>query len=176
MKKPTGHIETLPSGRHRARRGKETLGTFDTRHAALVALNPNTLVHCPDLQAILAGRNLGDELAFYARNAWATCFDEAYMHGTRGYIYAAVGNVSKLVLYKFGFSRNPERRIKELRRGPFAVQLIRAIPGTTATEAAIHAELCEDRAYGEWYHPTLAVLLAVLAIEDATWEKVGDAA
>lgn len=41
--KRRGHIEQLPSGRHRARRGKATLGTFDSELLAEAALGGATL-------------------------------------------------------------------------------------------------------------------------------------
>jgi len=41
--KTQGHIEKLPSGRFRARRGKETLGTFDTEPRARQALGGGNL-------------------------------------------------------------------------------------------------------------------------------------
>lgn len=86
-----------------------------------------------------------------ATDAWCRCFNDALAFGTLGHVYLLWA--PEPGLFKFGFSRNAERRLKELRGElPFALRMIRYVHGTTQMERAIHDTLRPWRASGEWYH------------------------
>lgn len=75
----------------------------------------------------------------------------------KGYVYFIQGLCGGAI--KIGFSKNPEKRLAELQTGyPDSLTIILMIPGTEATERAIHREFEASRLKGEWFRPDKYVL------------------
>jgi len=69
-----------------------------------------------------------------------------------GYVYFIQGLCGGAI--KIGFSKNPEVRLKELQTGyPDTLTILLIIPGTEATERAIHRKFEASRLKGEWFRP-----------------------
>lgn len=69
-----------------------------------------------------------------------------------GYVYFIQGLCGGAI--KIGFSKNPEVRLKELQTGyPDTLTILLMIPGTEATERAIHRKFEASRLKGEWFRP-----------------------
>ena len=72
-----------------------------------------------------------------------------------GYIYAMVSGDK----CKIGWSSNPRARVSKVRSDtPADVRLVGYIPGTIEDECAIHTDLLEWRAFGEWFRLEGAVV------------------
>lgn len=75
----------------------------------------------------------------------------------KGYVYFIQGLCGGAI--KIGFSKNPEKRLAELQTGyPDTLTILLMIPGTEATERAIHREFEASRLKGEWFRPDKYVL------------------
>ncbi|MBY2986405.1 GIY-YIG nuclease family protein [Rhizobium leguminosarum] len=62
-------------------------------------------------------------------------------------------------LIKIGFSDLPDRRLTTVRRGEKnPVQILAVIDGGREVERMLHAQLAVDRARGEWFRPSEAVM------------------
>jgi hypothetical protein len=67
---------------------------------------------------------------------------------------------------KIGFTSDMERRLRELRKGASAVQLLAAIPGSKPSELALHDRFSVDRIdpNDEWFRPSEALRKLVASI------------
>lgn len=80
--------------------------------------------------------------------------------GAQSYIYFVRSEPTGCI--KIGISCGPNKRLSELQVGnPVRLELLGVRPGGEPDESRLHAELADDRATGEWFHPTASVLLAV---------------
>jgi hypothetical protein len=76
---------------------------------------------------------------------------------SRGFVYFIQGLCGGAI--KIGYSVNPTMRLKELQTGyPDTLTILLLIPGSEATEAAIHRELEGSRLRGEWFRPDQVVI------------------
>ncbi len=67
-------------------------------------------------------------------------------------IYFIQGETTKLI--KIGYSRNPIRRFKKLKRtNSEDLRLLRIIRGTRADEASLHNKFKSLRKHNEWFNP-----------------------
>lgn len=74
-----------------------------------------------------------------------------------GHVYFAQGQDGGPI--KIGYSRETERRLRELQRGsPVPLRMLRVVPGSRALEIALHAHFSSDRLHGEWFAPTSELL------------------
>lgn len=83
---------------------------------------------------------------------------------------------------KIGWSKHPEKRVDQIRRGGKATRpsaglvedptLLAYIPGTTKDESSLHARFASSRDQGEWFvrTPELDALIEEAAASQATWE------
>jgi hypothetical protein len=70
----------------------------------------------------------------------------------KGFIYFIQGKCGGAI--KIGFSIKPEERLKALQTGyPDTLLILSMVPGSEATERAIHKELEAFRMNGEWFRP-----------------------
>lgn len=87
-----------------------------------------------------------------------------------GYIYV-VGSGALGDPVKIGWSRTPEKRVRQLQTGsPQALRLLHKHPGPKDLEAFLHAEFADLRMQGEWFRieePVVSVRNAVRFWMDA---------
>lgn len=78
---------------------------------------------------------------------------------------------------KIGWSREPERRLKELEAAHAGtLSLIAVIPGTKHLELAFHRKLIYARRFGEWFEAGAALRLLRPIIRDHGLELIESAA
>lgn len=75
----------------------------------------------------------------------------------KGYVYFIQGQCGGAI--KIGYSVNPEKRLKELQTGyPDTLVMLLMIPGSEATERALHRQFEASRLKGEWFRPDACII------------------
>ena len=70
----------------------------------------------------------------------------------KGYVYFLQGQCGGAI--KIGYSINPEKRLRELQTGyPDTLIILLMIPGSEASESALHRQFEASRLNGEWFRP-----------------------
>jgi len=73
---------------------------------------------------------------------------------------------------KIGKSIDPVRRLQILAlSAPSKLRLLATIPGSRDEESRLHRQFAEDRLYGEWFHPSPALLALIASFQDS-WNSL----
>lgn len=90
----------------------------------------------------------------------------------QGFVYVIVSCDDSCGPVKIGWALDPAARIRTLQTGtPHQLRLINVVPGDRRAEAAIHAQLADDRVRGEWFFGVRTREM-VLLLEGAAAESV----
>jgi hypothetical protein len=73
---------------------------------------------------------------------------------------------------KIGFSNNVQKRVKALQTAnSMPLTLVGTMPGTFATEKALHARFANARIQGEWFQPTDELISFIREVTSADPEQ-----
>lgn len=93
---------------------------------------------------------------------------ETYEKDCRVYFVEADG----LGLVKIGYALDVRKRfIALMTASPVRLTLLGTLPGGAKLEAAIHAQLADHRAHGEWFHKSAEVLAVVGTAQPAEGQE-----
>lgn len=80
-----------------------------------------------------------------------------------GFVYFVSARETGLI--KIGFARDVAKRFRNLSTmGGAVIELIASTPGTLKTERRLHKRFAADRAYGEWFRASPALLAHIEAL------------